>query len=152
MTFLSLHLKMLRLDAGQPSTRMLASRAGVSHSSVAAVLNGTYVPSWKMAEKITLALLPEGQSSTHAKNLWKMDVMLVEKIPSNERIQGNRAMHSYPIWAQEESCRCGRPAAHKVMETSGPTRLHPLTAYACCEHFRMLVGDCSRYPYDGNPH
>lgn len=60
-------------------------------------------------------------------------------------------MHSYPIWAQEEDCRCGRPAAHKVEETSGPTNRHPLTAYVCCEHFRMLVGDCSRYPYDPTP-
>ncbi len=64
------------------------------------------------------------------------------------RITGNRAMHSYPIWAQEESCRCGRPAAHKVEETSDAGIFHPLTAYLCCEHFRSLVGDCSRYPYD----
>lgn len=68
------------------------------------------------------------------------------------RTQDDRATHSFPEYAEEENCRCGQPAAHKVEETSSPGHIHPLTAYLCCEHFRQLVGDCSRYPYDGNPH
>ncbi len=48
-----------------------------------------------------------------------------------------------------EKCFCGAPAAHKIEETifhddPVPHR-HPLTAYICHEHFRMVMGpaaDC----------
>lgn len=49
------------------------------------------------------------------------------------------------------SCRgeicsvCGKPAAHKVCEEifeDDPSAIrHSLTAYVCCEHFRILMGD-----------
>ena len=39
---------------------------------------------------------------------------------------------------------CGKPATNKLEETlfwDDPNRLrHPLTAYVCREHFRMIVG------------
>jgi hypothetical protein len=67
----------------------------------------------------------------------------------NERVSDERASHSFPIWAEEESCRCGNPAAHKVEEVSGPAGFHPLTAYLCCEHFGGVVGSAhGRYPYE----
>lgn len=59
-----------------------------------------------------------------------------------------RASHAFPIWAQEETCRCGTPAAHKVEETSGPGNFHPLTAYLCCGCFTRTVGYCASYPYE----
>lgn len=41
---------------------------------------------------------------------------------------------------------CGTPAKHKLGEEiwnddPNPYR-HNLTAYVCCEHFRMIVGSC----------
>lgn len=69
----------------------------------------------------------------------------------------DRAAHSFPDWAEEETCkvilgpgmgRCGTPAAHKVEETSGPSSFHPMTAYICCHHFTQVVGQCATYPYD----
>ncbi|HEY9418300.1 MAG TPA: hypothetical protein VIQ30_26355 [Pseudonocardia sp.] len=65
----------------------------------------------------------------------------------DEQVSDGRSAHAFPIWAKEEVCRCGRGAAHKVEETSGPDNFHPLTAYLCCGCFARTVGDCSRYPY-----
>lgn len=65
------------------------------------------------------------------------------------RMSDGRAVHTFPLTAQEEKCRCGRWAAHKIEETSGPGGFHPLTAYLCCEHFRSAVGGAhDSYPYD----
>lgn len=65
----------------------------------------------------------------------------------HDRVTDDRATHSFPVWAEEEFCRCGAPAAHKVAEESGPDNFHPLTAYLCCEHFAP-IGRCEGYPYD----
>lgn len=64
-----------------------------------------------------------------------------------EQVSDDRAVHAFPIYAQEERCRCGFPAAHKVEETTGPRNFHPLTAYLCCACFQT-IGNCGSYPYE----
>ena len=65
----------------------------------------------------------------------------------NELVTDGRAEHPFPIWAFEEKCRCGKLAAHKIQETSGPATFHPLTAYLCCEHFAESMGHLAHYAY-----
>lgn len=62
-----------------------------------------------------------------------------------------RAAHPIPVYAVEERCRCGQPASHKVEETSALSTFHPMTAYLCCDHFRMFVGRCENFPAYGSP-
>lgn len=64
------------------------------------------------------------------------------------QVTDDRAIHAFPIYAQEELCSCGFKAAHKIEETAGPSNFHPLTAYLCCACFGRTVGVCGRYPYD----
>lgn len=55
--------------------------------------------------------------------------------------------HSHPIvpWAVEEKCvQCGYPASHKVTEDGGNPRLHPMTAYVCCNHFWSICKNTMR--------
>lgn len=66
----------------------------------------------------------------------------------DERVSDDRSNHTFPVWAREETCRCGQPAAHKVEEVSGPGNFHPMTAYMCCGCFTGTVGRCETYPYD----
>ena len=67
----------------------------------------------------------------------------------DERVSDERAAHSFPVWAAEETCYCGLPAAHKIEEVSGPESFHPLTAYVCCECFERAMGQAHEtYPYD----
>lgn len=66
-----------------------------------------------------------------------------------DRVSDERAEHTFPVTALEERCRCGRWAAHKIEETTGPEMFHRLTAYMCCEHFRQAVGKAhDTYPYE----
>lgn len=49
--------------------------------------------------------------------------------------------HFVPEWCFGEACRiCDQPASHKVEESMADNR-HPFTAYVCCEHFAMIMGD-----------
>lgn len=55
------------------------------------------------------------------------------------------ANHQIRPWAVEEHCfYCNGNATHKIEETTGSARFHPLTAYVCCEHF---FGNCGLVPY-----
>lgn len=61
----------------------------------------------------------------------------------------NESGHS----AAEPHCSvCRRhPAVHKVREEwDGPPDFHELTATLCCDHFREVLGDCSRWPTAGH--
>lgn len=61
-----------------------------------------------------------------------------------------RASHSFPVSANEERCRkCLGLAAHKIEETSGPAKFHPLTSYLCCGCFIEVMGPAhGGYPYE----
>jgi len=52
--------------------------------------------------------------------------------------------HAISAMCGGEKCACGEPATHKFSEEvfdddPNPIR-HPLTAYVCCDHFRLIVG------------
>ena len=65
------------------------------------------------------------------------------------RLTDKRSTHSFAAHLDEDKCRCGKPAAHKVEDTSGPGNFHPMTNYLCCEHFTQWVGECGgNYPWD----
>lgn len=64
------------------------------------------------------------------------------------RVRDARSNHDFPIYAQEEHCRCGNQAAHKIEETSGPWGIHPFTAYVCCKCFTEFIGWCGGASYD----
>lgn len=69
------------------------------------------------------------------------------------RVSDERAQHTFPITAQEEKCRCGQWAAHKIEETTGPELFHRLTAYLCCDCFRQALGPAhDTYPYEYDRH
>lgn len=67
MTDLSDYLRTLHHNAGQPSTRTLARKTGVSHTTIADVLNATRAPSLQLAEDLARVL--DG-SPDEAKRLW----------------------------------------------------------------------------------
>lgn len=61
-------------------------------------------------------------------------------------VEDERAQHPFPIWAREEQCQCGKPAAHKIEEV--PFGAYPpLSSYLCCRCFRRMVGNCRKFPY-----
>lgn len=60
----------LYLQAGQPSSREVAARVdgGISHSTVNQAIRGASVPSWRIAEKIVVAL---GGDTVEFRKLWQ---------------------------------------------------------------------------------
>lgn len=72
------------------------------------------------------------------------------KFSEPSRVTDSRASHSFPVWAREEHCqKCLAPAAHKIQETSGPGKFHPLTSYLCCGCFIEVMGPAhGGYPYE----
>jgi hypothetical protein len=59
-----------------------------------------------------------------------------------------RAKHSVAADLVDEHCAlCGQLATHALAEQQCIT-LRPMTTCLCCEHFTLVVDDCSYYPYD----
>ncbi len=84
MSALSNYLRQLHRLAGMPSTRTVGTQAGVSHTTVAATLNGTQTPSWFVTQKIAKALLPTGESTDRVQRLWEHEKLDPEVAVSNE--------------------------------------------------------------------
>lgn len=60
----------------------------------------------------------------------------------------DRAKHSVEADLMHEHCAlCGRLATHALAEQQCLT-VKPMTTSLCCEHFTLVVDDCSYYPYD----
>jgi hypothetical protein len=59
-----------------------------------------------------------------------------------------RAKHSVEANLLHEHCAlCGQLATHALAEQQCLT-FRPMTTSLCCEHFTLVVDDCSYYPYD----
>jgi hypothetical protein len=70
-------------------------------------------------------------------------------VPQEKRVfdQG-RATHSVEAYLLDEHCNlCGQPATHALAEQQYLTP-RPMTTSLCCEHFTLVVDDCSYYLYD----
>lgn len=60
--------------------------------------------------------------------------------------------HFVSVSCGDEKCRiCRSPATHKVDEKIAPDDPNPVghnfTAYVCCEHFRLIMGQAVLCPY-----
>lgn len=59
-----------------------------------------------------------------------------------------RAKHSVAVNLLDEHCAlCGQLATHALAEQQC-LAVTPMTTSLCCEHFTLVVDDCSYYPYD----
>lgn len=60
----------------------------------------------------------------------------------------SRAKHSVEAGLLHQRCAlCGQLATHALAEQQCLTS-KPMTTSLCCEHFTLVVDDCSYYPYD----
>lgn len=74
----------------------------------------------------------------------------VASVIEDGQLPVQRSRHPVTAGVSEERCQlCNHMAAHKIGEVENEIiPFHPMTNYLCCYHFRLIVGDCRRYPYE----
>ncbi len=77
--------------------------------------------------------------------LEAMRTMRSERSDPKWLLEDERAAHPFSSSCKGETCSvCGKPAAHKLGQEflwGENSSVHNLTAYVCCEHFCMVLGE-----------
>lgn len=95
-----------RLVDGQPTVRAIGNRAGVSHTTVAAMFNGQYVPNWRTASTILAALSTDSLQYLPAWRLAMADHRLLlaqgQDVDAPQPSRGSRLMDATPPSVHQE--------------------------------------------------
>lgn len=148
-------LRVLRLQAGQPTEESLARQMGCGHTTVSDILNGRRFPNWELLSRLVRAC---GQSPGQWRGRWEETYRRLDRIRRSRRAApATRGGASLPVVWYRTNPEFYRAAAEQVRRARSEIRVtyirrHPPTHYtsaASAEYFAAVL-DWARAAADGD--